>query len=147
MTACLVLIQYLHDNASMHVTDVPIEEVFQALSDRTRLRIVRLMATSGEEACLCELVDTLLEPQYKLSRHLKILRQVGLLTAEKDGRWVYHRLVSEPRHLSAMFKLIATLPDDESGYSDDIERFNERLRHRENGRCRVGVLNSSLKSA
>ena len=131
----------------MHVTEVPIEEVFQALSDRTRLRIVRLMATSGEEACLCELVDSLLEPQYKLSRHLKALRQVGLLTSEKDGRWVYHRLVSEPKRLNAMFKLIATLPDDESAYSHDIERFNRRLRHRENGRCRVGVLTNSLKSA
>ena len=131
----------------MHVTEVPIEEVFQALSDRTRLRIVRLMATSGEEACLCELVDTLLEPQYKLSRHLKILRQAGLLTAEKDGRWVYHRLVSEPKHLGAMFELIASLPDEESIYSDDVERFKERLCHRENGRCRVGVLTNSLKSA
>ena len=131
----------------MHVTEVPIEEVFQALSDRTRLRIVRLMATSGEEACLCELVDTLLEPQYKLSRHLKILRQVGLLTSERDGRWVYHRLVSEPKHLGEMFKLIASLPDEESICGDDIERFNERLRHRENGRCRVGVLTKSLKSA
>ena len=35
----------------------------------------------------------------------------------------------------------------ETIYSDDIVRFNERLRHRENGRCRVGVLTNSLKSA
>lgn len=131
----------------MQVIEVPIEDIFQALCDRTRLRIVRLMATTREEACLCELVDSLLEPQYKLSRHLKVLRQVGLLTAEKDGRWVYHRLVSKPKYLRAMFKLIASLPDDESIYSDDTERFNERLRHRENGRCRVGVLTNSLKSA
>ena len=54
---------------------------------------MRLLAMTGEETCLCELVDSLLEPQYKLSRHLKIIRQAGLLTAEKEGRWVYHRLV------------------------------------------------------
>ena len=98
----------------MQVIEVPIEDIFQALCDRTRLRIVRLMATTREEACLCELVDSLVEPQYKLSRHLKVLRQVGLLAAEKDGRWVYHRLVQEPKHLKAVFKLIASLPDDES---------------------------------
>ena len=131
----------------MQVIEVPIEDIFQALCDRTRLRIVRLMATTREEACLCELVDSLVEPQYKLSRHLKVLRQVGLLAAEKDGRWVYHRLVPEPKHLKAVFKLIASLPDDESIYSDDLERFYDRLRHRENGRCRIGVLTSSLKSA
>ena len=131
----------------MQVIEVPIEDIFQALCDRTRLRIVRLLATTQEEACLCELVDSLLEPQYKLSRHLKVLRQVGLLTAEKEGRWVYHHLVSEPKHLKMLSKLIATLPDDESIYGDDAERFNKRLFHREEGRCRVGVLTESLKTA
>ncbi len=131
----------------MQLIEVPIEDIFQALCDRTRLRIVRLLATTQEEACLCELVDSLLEPQYKLSRHLKALRQVGLLTSEKEGRWVYHRLVTEPEHLKTMSEFIASLPDDESIYCDDIERFNERLCHREDGRCRVGVLTNSLKSA
>jgi ArsR family transcriptional regulator len=131
----------------MQVVKVPIEDIFQALCDRTRLRIVRLLSTTQEEACLCELVDSLLEPQYKLSRHLKVLRQVGLLTAEKEGRWVYHRLVSEPKHLGAMSKLIASLPDDEAIYKEDAQRFNERLCHRENGRCRVGVITDSLKSS
>ena len=131
----------------MQVIEVPIEDIFHALCDRTRLRIVRLLSSTQEEACLRELVDSLLEPQYKLSRHLKVLRQVGLLASEKEGRWVYHRLVSEPKHLKMMSKLIATLPDDESIYGDDAERFNKRLCHREEGRCRVGVLTKSLQTA
>ena len=131
----------------MQVIEVPIEDIFHALCDITRLRIVRLLSTTQEEACLCELVDSLLEPQYKLSRHLKVLRQVGLLASEKEGRWVYHRLVSEPKHLKMMSKLIATLPDDESIYGDDAARFNKRLCHREEGRCRVGVLTKSLQTA
>ena len=108
----------------MQVIEVPIEDIFQALCDRTRLRIVRLLSTTQEEACLCELVDSLLEPQYKLSRHLKALRQVGLLTSEKEGRWVYHRLVTEPEHLKTMSEFIASLPDDESIYCDDIDRLH-----------------------
>lgn len=129
----------------MQVIEVPIEEAFQALSDVTRLRIVRLLATTREEACLCELVDSLLEPQYKLSRHLKILRQAGLLTAEKDGRWVYHRLVTQPKYVNALFQLIASLPDVDAIYADDLTRFSQRLCRREDGRCRLGVLTETLK--
>ena len=130
----------------MQLIQVPAEVTFQALADKTRLRIVRLLASTQEEACLCELVDSLLEPQYKLSRHLKLLRQSGLLTAEKDGRWVYHRLVSQPKHLRAVSKLVASLPDAESIYADDLKRFTERLRHRESGRCRIGALTDTPRS-
>lgn len=136
----------MHNNATMLMITVPIEETFQALSEPTRLRVVRLLATTQEEACLCELVDSLLEPQYKLSRHLKILRQAGLLTAEKDGRWVYHQLVSDPEHLNALIEIVAALPDEDGTYAADFDRFTSRLCHREDGRCRVGVLSESLKS-
>jgi len=122
------------------------EDTFQALSDPTRLRIIRLLASSHEEACLCELVDSLLEPQYKLSRHLKILRQTGLLDTEKDGRWVYHRLVTNPDHLVSLFTLIAGLPEPNGIYAADLDRFEQRLAHRDGGRCRVGVLTDGLKS-
>ena len=72
----------------MHLITVKPEQVFQALADRTRIRIMRLLVDTGEEICLCELVDSLQELQYKLSRHLKTLRQAGLLSAIKDGRWL-----------------------------------------------------------
>ena len=129
----------------MQLVKVPIEEAFQALSDPTRLRVIRLLASTREEACLCEFVDSLLEPQYKLSRHLKVLRQAGLLDAEKDGRWVYHRLVSSPDHLLNLFSVIETLPDPNGVYEADLEQFRRRLCHREGGRCQVGVLTDALK--
>ena len=130
----------------MQLISITIEEIFQALSDSTRLRVVRLLALTNEEACLCELVDSLLEPQYKLSRHLKILRSVGILDAKKDGRWVYHRLVSQPDHLKDLLSVIAALPDPNGVHSADLERFKQRMACREDGRCRVGVLTDSLKS-
>ena len=130
----------------MQLVEVPIEETFRALSDQTRLRVMRLLASTNEEACLCELVDSLLEPQYKLSRHLKILRQAGVLEAEKEGRWVYHRLVTHPDQLLTLFGLIAALQDPNGVYAADLERFEQRLAHREGGRCRVGVLTNALKS-
>jgi ArsR family transcriptional regulator, arsenate/arsenite/antimonite-responsive transcriptional repressor len=136
----------LHYNANMQVREVEIEETFQALSDTTRLRVVRLLIVSQQEVCLCELVDSLLEPDYKLSRHLKLLRNTGILESEKEGRWVYHRLVSAPNHLIALFDVIRRLPDPNGVHRDDLERFEARLRHREDDRCRVDVLPTALKT-
>jgi ArsR family transcriptional regulator len=129
----------------MQPLDLPVEEAFRALGDPTRLRIVRLLAATHEEACLCEFVDSLLEPQYKLSRHLKILRQAGLLCAEKEGRWVYHRLASGTEQLETLYEWIAAIPDPDGDYAADRKCFEKRLAHREAGRCRVGVLTKTLK--
>ncbi|HED33367.1 MAG TPA: metalloregulator ArsR/SmtB family transcription factor [Gammaproteobacteria bacterium] len=129
----------------MHSLIINPESLFQALSDTTRLRIVRLLATTEQEICLCELVDTLLEPQYNLSRHLKVLRQTGFLTSQKEGRWVYHRLTTAPDYLQQLYSMVRSLPDSESVYRMDLENFNKRIALREGGRCQVGILSNKLK--
>jgi len=130
----------------MHSLTITPESLFQALSDTTRLRIIRLLVTTEQEICLCELVDTLLEPQYNLSRHLKVLRQAGFLSSQKEGRWVYHRLITEPDYLRQLYNIVRSLPDPQRVYSTDLENFNKRMALREDGRCRVGVLASELKA-
>ncbi len=124
----------------MHILTITPETLFQALSDTTRLRIIRLLAMTDEEVCLCELVDVLLEPQYKLSRHLKVLRQAGLLTFQKEGRWVYHRLTAEPDYRQQLYALIRSLPDPDNAYSTDLKHFENRMAFREDGRCRVAFV-------
>jgi ArsR family transcriptional regulator len=136
----------LRYSATMHVITINPETLFQALSDNTRLRIVRLLATTNQEICLCELVDALQEPQYKLSRHLKALRQAGLLTSQKDGRWVYHRLAEDPDYLQQLYTMVRSLPDSNESFNRDVKRFNDRMRLREEGRCRVGILSDDLKA-
>lgn len=138
MIKCL----YLHYSASMHTITIQTEAIFQALADETRLRIIRLMVVTGDETCLCELVDSLLEPSYKLSRHLKILRQAGLLSSQKEGRWVYHRLVMEPAYLEQLYATVQALPDSKGIYRADLKRFRDRLCLREGGRCQVGIQSS-----
>lgn len=128
----------------MHLINIAPEEVFQAVAEPTRIRILRLYAVTGEEACLCELVDSLLEPQYKLSRHLKVLRAAGLLTARKEGRWVYHRVVRGFPHLKYLFRMIETIPDSERTFEEDLARFEKRLRFRVNGRCEIGIQTPKL---
>src|ERR1041384_5476814 len=64
--------------------------VFHALSDETRLEIVRLL--SHGERCVCELQDVLGAAQSRLSFHLKTLKDAGLVSDRRDGRWIYYAL-------------------------------------------------------
>ncbi len=123
----------------MHVVNIAANDVFQALSDPLRVRMMRIFVSSGEEACLCELADSMLEPEYKLSRHLKTVRQAGLLSATKDGRWVYHRLVTNVPFLSRIFKAIGVIDDADGKFAKDLSRFRKRmlLREKDSGRCRT----------
>ena len=68
----------------------PVDKMFRAFSDRTRLRILHLLG--GGELCVCDLVDVLGVPQPKASRHLAYLRKAGLVVARKDGLWQHYSL-------------------------------------------------------
>jgi ArsR family transcriptional regulator len=65
-------------------------ELFHALSDETRLEIVRRLR--GGERCVCDLTDLLDAAQSRLSFHLKVLKDAGLVTDRKEGRWVHYSL-------------------------------------------------------
>ncbi|MHC4198059.1 MAG: ArsR/SmtB family transcription factor [Planctomycetota bacterium] len=66
--------------------------LFKALSDETRLRILRLLAKGGE-LCVCDLVAALDITQSKASRHLIYLKHVGLVKDRREGLWSYYSLV------------------------------------------------------
>ncbi|HEX9219555.1 MAG TPA: metalloregulator ArsR/SmtB family transcription factor [Gemmatimonadaceae bacterium] len=65
-------------------------ELFHALSDETRLEIVELLRKG--ERCVCELTDTLDAAQSRLSFHLRVLKDAGIVRDRKDGRWVHYEL-------------------------------------------------------
>ena len=67
-------------------------EIFKALADPARVRIVNLLATSGEPVCGCELTEPLNLAQPTVSHHLKKLTEVGLLEREQRGKWAYFSL-------------------------------------------------------
>ena len=70
-------------------------EVFRALGDPARVRIVNLIATSNEPICGCELEAPLGLSQPTVSHHLKKLHDAGLLRREQRGKWAYYSLVRE----------------------------------------------------
>ncbi len=67
-------------------------ELFKALSDKNRLRIVAALSRY-EELCACQITELLRVTGATVSRHLSILQHAGLIQSRKDGRWVYFRLV------------------------------------------------------
>ncbi len=76
-----------------------------ALSDDTRLQIIERLR--GGERCVCELTDALDAAQSRLSFHLKILKDAGLVTDRREGRWVYYAL--RPEAFDALVAVIQSL--------------------------------------
>jgi ArsR family transcriptional regulator len=70
----------------------PLDLLFRALADRTRLRLLNLIA--DKEICVCYFVDILKMSQPKISRHLAYLRRAGLVAARRQGRWMHYRLIT-----------------------------------------------------
>jgi len=66
---------------------------FHALSDSTRLRLV--LALADGERCVCELMDLMGAAQSRLSFHLRVLKEAGVVRDRRDGRWVYYTLESD----------------------------------------------------
>ena len=67
-------------------------DLFKALADRHRVRIVNLLATSPDPVCVCELTGPLRLSQPTVSHHLKKLMVAGLLDREQRGTWAYYTL-------------------------------------------------------
>ena len=67
--------------------------LFHALSDETRLAILAMLRDG--ERCVCDLQDELGAAQSRLAFHLRVLREVGLVTDRKEGRWSYYAVVPE----------------------------------------------------
>ena len=65
-------------------------ELFHALSDATRLEIVQRLR--GGERCVCDLTDLLGAAQSRLSFHMKVLKDAGLVTDRRAGRWIHYSL-------------------------------------------------------
>lgn len=92
-------------------------ELFAALADRTRLRILNLLAQG--EMCVCYFTELLDAPQPTVSRHLAYLRRAGLATARRDGKWIHYRL-AEPSNPSAARILRTVL--EELGNDREMQR-------------------------
>ncbi len=79
--------------------------LLKALADPIRLQVIE--ALGGGERCVCELTEELGLAQSKLSFHLRVLREAGLLADRQSGRWIYYRL--QPEALESLRGWLAEL--------------------------------------
>lgn len=88
--------------------------VFKALSDETRLRILRLL--KERELCVCDIADTLKMTQPNISFHLGMLKEAGLIQDRKNGRWIHYSLNESDMFirflLLGVFERVSNLPHD-----------------------------------
>jgi len=108
--------------------------IAKVLSDETRLRILRVLMLADRPLCICEIVDSLELAQYNVSRHMKELKVTGLVSEQKEGRFVFYSLLpqNDPgiRH---MLKAVELIPDEY--IASDRERLKKRLGKRVDGKC------------
>ena len=81
--------------AALELSDeeaVATAELFKALADPARVRIVNLLATSGEPVCICNLIEPLALSQPTVSHHMRKLSEAGLVEREQRGKWAYFSL-------------------------------------------------------
>lgn len=93
----------------------------KAMGNATRVRILKLL--QERELCVCHIQDIIGGAQSTISKHLGILRDVGLVTCRKEGLWTYYRLETEARRGPnlAFLALIANELDDNPQIKQDIE--------------------------
>lgn len=104
---------------------VEMENLFKALADTTRLRILGLLLTG--EVCVCDIHESLKIPQPKASRHLAYLRRTGLVGTRRNGLWIHYRLgkLADP-----VLAAIADAVRHALTHTDTVHRDAERLQKR-----------------
>ncbi len=104
--------------------------IFKALSDETRLRILKLLEHG--ELCVCDVVAALDMVQPQVSFHLRILKEAGILKGRKDGKWIRYRIDD-----TDIFKRLLILSIFEripkELLKDDIKRLDDFLKRKAEG--------------
>ena len=123
-------------------------QLFKALGDETRLRIITLLI-SGLELCVCDIMAVLELPQSTVSRHLAYLRNTGLVDDRRQGIWMYYRISQEATdHTSDLFGLLAQMLLGQDQAVEDLRRLEEHLITKESSPCtqvQIGKIDKWIK--
>lgn len=109
-----------------------LESIFKALGDRTRLRIINILLK--QELCVCEVMEALGLPQSRASRHLGILKNVGIILDRRDAQNVFYRVNSSDSNVSKLLESLAVL-FSQIFNDDDLQQLDSVLSSRVNNIC------------
>lgn len=121
-------------------------DALKALSEPNRLRLFWLLLHIDQRVTVAEAMDVIGDTQYNVSRNLKMLHKAGLLTHEKQGKWVYYTLKEQTApHCQALVDSVRFLPDE--SFAEVTKRCLMRLSMRVNGECVIGANSDEWLSA
>lgn len=110
-------------------------QFFKCLSDDTRLRCVTLLQKQGK-LCVCELTVALDLSQPKISRHLALLRQYGLLLDSREGQWVYYQINPKlPDWASPVLENALAAVEKTGRFQSDLQRLQQMANRPEMSPC------------
>ncbi len=111
--------------------------IAKALSDTSRVRV--LLALEGKELCACQIIELLALAPSTVSKHMSILREAGLVTSRKDGRWMHFRLVSgaAPPHVKRAIKWAYNELKDDPVVKKDRARLKKIIKRFPEESCRT----------
>src|SRR5262249_12523650 len=98
--------------------------IYQCFCDRTRLRILQLLARSP--LCVCHFQSILREPQVKISKHLAYLRKRGLVATKRQGNWIIYSLPKRrSAELAKNLKCLQDCAQTDTAFKGDLDRLKE----------------------
>lgn len=129
----------LEINEFEHYTDV-----FKALSDLTRLKMMWLLLSIDSKISVSEIIEVLKVSQYNVSKHLKILKKAGLIYEKKEGRWTFYYYRSSTDYFDDMVKqVVLAIPGDLM--INEVDRCKKRLDLRADGKYVIEKCNKDCK--
>src|SRR5437868_11236933 len=118
MSRQICIMMEMHEQAKR---SVPLDQLFRALADPTRLRIINLIAE--EEVCVCYFTQAIAAPQPKISRHLAYLRRTGIVGARREGKWMHYRLtIPQDSHAASILESTLEALHQDKGMQRDCAR-------------------------
>ncbi len=96
-------------------------KIVKALADDVRLRIVNLI--SKKELCVCEIEEVLEMSEPRISRHLRILREAGIVKCNKDGKWCFYTIV-EDAYINGLISQFFSKTENIKVFKEDIKKAN-----------------------
>lgn len=111
-------------------------KVMKALSDRTRIKLIKML--QAREMCVCEMQAALELSQPSVSKQLRVLEEAGLVESRKDGLWVIYRLVERAESIYAdhMQAILKEWLNDDQEIQKTVQQATLADRCTISGRCR-----------
>ncbi|AMX03147.1 ArsR/SmtB family transcription factor [Microbulbifer thermotolerans] len=121
-------------------------DTLKALADPNRLRLFWLLTQIDQRVCVAEAMDVLGDSHYNVSRNLKTLLKANLLTASREGKWVFYTLNNDGSAFNQQI-LAAVREIPAERFQKEIKRCQLRLAMRKNGQCVVGPNSEEWEAA